>query len=402
MEPAASSGPQESRPWTRQEIAMHMAETWGEVDWSTSPTASLTAWDENISLALQDRELNHILGDDLVVPTPESLPMPFTTAADVEGESQVVAYLDSGEEQNMGPAADWWEAVRDKRVLRGRRGLAQQASSGSSTSLALPERVLCGHGDPAHQASSCSSSSLVPPAPSCSSSSSGLLDHVRRESGDAAHHASSSSSSSLPPSEPVGVTTRFGEAREGVDRWHHPDGTVRCRLRERLAEERGEQPQVEADDGGETRPFEMEGWTQHVDGPAVNAVTFYGEKFQVRASGNFSAGDLGANSSTTAGDNSSGTVADTEEGSSSSSNSSWSPGFYKHGEWQARSRTPHEQRLHTGGRGLVRTKKRQERMESYFSGQWRPAWLVHSTAVKGMQGGPHSSRRSRKKKPWSR
>eukprot|EP00439_Symbiodinium_sp_Y106_P061601 s265_g9.t1 len=117
MEPAASSGPQESRPWTRQEIAMHMAETWGEVDWSTSPTASLTAWDENISLALQDRELNHILGDDLVVPTPESLPMPFTTAADVEGESQVVAYLDSGEEQNMGPAADWWEAVRDKRVL---------------------------------------------------------------------------------------------------------------------------------------------------------------------------------------------------------------------------------------------------------------------------------------------
>ena len=355
---------------------MHMAETWGEVDWSTSPTASLTMWDENISLALQDRELNHILGDDLVVPAPETLPMPFTTAVDVEGESQGVADQNSGEERNMGSAADWWEAVRDKRVLRGRGDLARQASSSSSTSSALPERPLCGYGDLAYQGSSSSSSPLVPPASSCSSNSSGLLDHVERLSGETTHHASSSSSSTLTPSEPAGMTTRFGRTREGVDRWHHPDGSVRCRPRERLAKERGEQPHVEAGDGGETRPVEIEGWTQHVDGPTENTVTFYKEKFQVHASDNLNTGDLGADSSTTAGDNSSGTVADNEEGSSSSSNSSWSPGFYKHGEWQARSRTPHEQRLHTGGRGQVRTKKRQERMESYFKGEWRPAWLV--------------------------
>ena len=119
-------------------------------------------------------------------------------------------------------------------------------------------------------------------------------------------------------------------------------------------------------------PFAVEGWTQLDDGPAVTAVTFYGEKFHVWASGNNIAGDLGAEESTTAGDDCNGAVADTENGTSSSSESTQSVGFYRHGEWQPRERTPLEQRLHTGGRGLQRTRRRQERMDNYL---WRPAWL---------------------------
>ena len=66
-----------------------------------------------------------------------------------------------------------------------------------------------------------------------------------------------------------GITQRFGKVREGVDRWHHRDGTVRNRRSERLAAECGEDHGVEVqrgeDHGGEMA--EQEGDLIEVDTP---------------------------------------------------------------------------------------------------------------------------------------
>ena len=280
-------------------------------------TEAWTAWDENISIAWQDQELEMMDANNVPGPAPSALPLPSWTWPEPTAETgENVGDEDSKklEKKPTSLSGDWWEAVRDKRLLRGRRDR-------------------------------------------------------------------SSSSSSTDPPEQGGITQRFGRTRAGVDRWHHPDGTVRNRLRERLAAAQQEVEEETMESTPDTTdnalppnhaPFAVEGWTQLDDGPAVTAVTFYGEKFHVWASGNNIAGDLGAEESTTAGDDCNGTVADTENGTSSSSESTQSVGFYRHGEWQPRERTPLEQRLHTGGRGLQRTRRRQERMDNYL---WRPAWL---------------------------
>ncbi|CAE7210973.1 unnamed protein product [Symbiodinium sp. CCMP2592] len=125
-------------------------------------------------------------------------------------------------------------------------------------------------------------------------------------------------------------------------------------------------------------PFVMQGPCVLASGPAIKGVTFYGDSFYVRANLDGGEGEC----STTAGedDTNSGDIADVDTENdteqSSSSNSTPSVGFYRHGEWQARPRTPWEHRQHTGGRGLQRTRKQDERMRAYLEGRWKPAWLV--------------------------
>ena len=168
-----------------------------------------------------------------------------------------------------------------------------------------------------------------------------------------------------------GITQRWGVARPGVDRWHYPDGTVRCRLRERQAAEQQQQQEAR-----ESRAaFELTGVEQHADGPALKATTFYGEQFQIWASMS-SASPLNEEESTTAGES---CLADSEEGwaSSSSSSAPEPAGFYRHGIWQQRPRTPSELRSHQGGNGAKRQQRRADRMAAYFAGNWKPAWLVN-------------------------
>ena len=102
----------------------------------------------------------------------------------------------------------------------------------------------------------------------------------------------------------------------------------------------------------------------------MKAVTFYGEAFEVRAN----RGSLpppGNENSTTAGENCS------EDSTASSSEASEPPtvGFWHHGQWVNRPRTPEEQRRHVGGRGMRRSLKREARMAVYFRGEWKPKWL---------------------------
>ena len=80
--------------------------------------------------------------------------------------------------------------------------------------------------------------------------------------------------------------------------------------------------------------------------------------------------------STTAGES---CLADSEEGwaSSSSSSAPEPAGFYRHGIWQQRPRTPSELRSHQGGNGAKRQQRRADRMAAYFAGNWKPAWFVN-------------------------
>ncbi|CAE7769218.1 unnamed protein product [Symbiodinium sp. CCMP2592] len=127
--------------------------------------------------------------------------------------------------------------------------------------------------------------------------------------------------------------------------------------------------------------FHITGTGMHDGREVVNAVTYYGEKFKVRAD----ATSEDNMTSTTVGD------ADTEDmdtnhsqmNESAASSSSDSQvgretevGFFRHGQWHARARTPEEQRQHVGGKGPARQRKRQERLNSYFHGKWKPAWLL--------------------------
>ena len=52
-------------------------------------------------------------------------------------------------------------------------------------------------------------------------------------------------------------------------------------------------------------------------------------------------------------------------------------GFWRHGQWIGRPRTPAELRAHRGGGGgEQRSQRKQQRMNDYMSGRWKPAWLV--------------------------
>ena len=152
-----------------------------------------------------------------------------------------------------------------------------------------------------------------------------------------------------------GVTTRWGVKRAGVDRWHYPNGSVRNRGRDILqsreavneheAPPTNESASVISEPQGSRPPFSVHGVTQHADGPALKATTFYGEQFEVWASSQ-AAQDPEQDVSTSAGES---CLGDSEEGWTSSSSSS-EVGFHKNGIWQPRARTASEHRAHVGGR----------------------------------------------------
>ena len=154
--------------------------------------------------------------------------------------------------------------------------------------------------------------------------------------------------------------------REGVDRWHHRDGTVRNRRRERLAAENDE----DLGDVVQGRQNNAEGRTDQehneTDKDALNYDTAMETDEVTKAE----------EASTTAGEDTSGSMADTEEGTSSSSESSQGVGFYRYGEWQARERTPQEQRFTQEVVVNNEVDADKNAWTNYFKGLWRPAWLV--------------------------
>ena len=92
----------------------------------------------------------------------------------------------------------------------------------------------------------------------------------------------------------------------------------------------------------------------------------------------WSDGDVGTDGEALAnkscrGDHSSATTASTHAPSSNSSCSE--VGFWRHGVWQARARTPQEARQHRGGNGAQRSLRKQQRVSNYLQGTWKPAWL---------------------------
>ena len=149
-----------------------------------------------------------------------------------------------------------------------------------------------------------------------------------------------------------------------MDRWHYPNGTVRVRQRERLGAEAASS--TAAATGTTVCPQGDHSTTSPSSSAcsstsAVDRVTLYGRQ---------------KNGSTL--DDTSTTVGDTEPASSNSSSSS-SPavtvGFWANGVWHPRARTPAEERSHRGGSGPKRTQRRQDRVQQYLAGDWRPAWL---------------------------
>eukprot|EP00439_Symbiodinium_sp_Y106_P051029 s5146_g6.t1 len=313
------------------------------------------AWDEEFSLAAQ---LQTWQDEAVYPPGPGELPLPFSMSEDA-----TVYDPNAGQ----GVAVDWLELFRDKRVLRGGRRLGCVPVNGTSSSTWSPasssSSSLWDGGNSAHGTASSSSSPLstatsssTAPCPDCSSSS-----------------TSSSPASSLddpPTTSDEGIIKRWGVYRPGRGRWHNPDGTVKRREARPSLVPVPEEPH-NLDDN---EPFNIVD-VQHGEETTVKAVTFYGEHFAVRAEPGFSLS--GHENSTTAGEDVS------ENSTASSSNASEPPsvGFWHHGQWINRPRTPEEQRRHVGGRGMRRTLK-EARMAVYLRGEWKPRWLEEYIQLK--------------------
>ena len=289
-----------------------------------------TAWDEDISLALQEVEMQEFVDGNLA-PIPEDLPLPFGNLGIPKVTDEVLPTNDENNsdlnaggidapDKDQTPVVDWWDKILDRRGLRGRPV--------PPLPLSVPGR------DPSELATP----KGKPPKPS----------------------ASSSSSSS------VGIIQRGSKLRSGVDRWHNPDGSIRYRLREQQAAEAAARetatlgPTTTADDG--------EDGMSCAD-PTMAPVSFYSSSAPLLVKG--------TDDSTTASDMGVMLAPDASSDSSSASSSQVSVGFWKNGVWYSRPRTPAEERSHRGGGGPRRTQRKQDRVQAYFSGTWKPAWLQH-------------------------
>ena len=210
---------------------------------------------------------------------------------------------------------------------------------------------------------------LQPGASSSTTSSSSSSSTCTSSSSCPAQNSSlSSNTGEDSQQEDEGITQRFNRIRPGRDRWHHADGRVRNRLREAQA---ARLSTIQEHDP----PSAISHAANADDGPVLHAKTFYGENSSVWVS---SSGPATRDDSTTAGSNS---VEETgsDSGAASSSDSATANsivGFWRHGEWIPRPRTPEERRAHLGGNGMQRWIKRERRMAQYLAGNWRPAWLV--------------------------
>ena len=361
------------------------------------------AWDEDVGLAVQLEDYEMAgeiqLIDDHTAPHPALLP-PTCLQSSPSSSSSCTSWSTSSSSTND------WDAIlrplRDGRRLRA----SMPRDRLSPALLGRDPAVLLGSGEallppgsddpPLRPGSSSSllSSSLSsvqgrsycsgetpspsgpaePPlqlgAPSSSSSSSSSSTPCATTSTNSALSTSSlvSGMSGDVQQEDEGITQRFNRIRPGRDRWHHPDGSVRNRLREaqaaRLTTIQEHDPPLSASRAENTD-----------DGPVIQAKTFYGENFSLWTSSSFLAS---REDSTTAGSTSMEETG-SDSGAASSSDSATantSVGFWRHGEWVPRPRTAEERRAHLGGNGMQRWIKRERRMAQYLAGNWRPAWLV--------------------------
>ena len=268
------------------------------------------------------------------------------------------------------PPDDWLSKVIDKRVLRrasssGRSALGYKPVSGE-TSLGASVSSSLGS-----SLSTSSSSSWCPPRSTTGTSSSGVTSATGATSSSS---SSSSQSSAFGGNETVeGVTTRWGVKRPGRDRWHNPDGSLINRGRDRG-------PMPPSSGNGSLAPVPEDGPIENQGTPheaienmrdssssCSGGKSFYGREFLVKNATGTDSGE-----STTAGEESE----DPEGPSTSSSGASACPdGFWRHGQWVNRPRTPSELRSHRGGGGPRRAQRRQERVQQYLRGEWRPKWL---------------------------
>ena len=164
-----------------------------------------------------------------------------------------------------------------------------------------------------------------------------------------------------------GITKRFGVLRAGVDRWHLKDGSVRHRLGEKLAADAIH---------GRIPPSIPEGDVEEGETSAVSAGSQHRDCKPEPAHEDVLAGSYteDTETTTTPGD---GEMGDVSSSSSSSEQPSSMVGFWRHGQWIGRPRTPAELRMHRGGGGEQRMQRKQQRMNDYLAGKWRPAWLTN-------------------------
>ena len=266
-------------------------------------------WDEEVCLGLQEEEIaswqaaGH--GEEeaaYLAPIPENLPLPIFGVSETLPETEA------------GPQGDWLEALQDARSLRGK---------------AREE-----HGRPPHGRDP---STLT--SPSCSSRSPPTSDTQ------------------------AGVTQRGSKTRVGVDRWHHPDGSIRNRRQEQLRLSNQPAPSSSSPMAGDHAT--VDATASKEEAKPKNCSSLAGENTTT-------AGETVTtvnNSSTTGAD-------DAQAGPSSNSSASSSVGFWAHGVWHPRERTPAEQKQHRGGMGPQRTQRKLDRMNAYWAGKWKPAWLV--------------------------
>ena len=280
---------------------------------------TLSAWDENLSLSLQEEEIHLVsslgaLGGALpLAPIPEEIPHPFGLPPLQETSAMASA------SQQL-DANDLLAKLSDGRPLRGR-----------------------------------------PPAPLRGEAA---LPHARDPSSLATPKGNSPPKVGEIDWSSPGVTQRGSRTRPGIDRWHNLDGTIRYRLREEQSQARGpatspptDRPSDPSSIGSDLRPEA----TQH----ASSHTSFYdGKAWQEHAE-----------EPEVTGETSTCDPSCTEGVTSSDSSSCSEVGFWKNGIWQPRARTPQEARQHRGGSGPQRMMRKQLRMDRYMQGTWRPAWL---------------------------
>eukprot|EP00439_Symbiodinium_sp_Y106_P058288 s2862_g8.t1 len=340
-------------------------------------------WDEDISLCLQEEELEAI-SREAGAPNEDEVPLPFGHVGNNVGEprGQLTELLHDGRQLRGHPRPP---PLHDTSLTASMRSSSSGdlARSSSSWEIATPFNGINNGASP-----SISSLSTVGAADRCQE-----VGTISASTSSSSMPATTPSTPSQNQSEPPppeaeedqqqqqpgapladeGITSRFGVTRVGRDRWHHLNGSVRCRRKEAVTSSK-----FGLDTVAEGEPSEFpESQSAPSAEPASQPVSFYGQRFEKLA-------DFGVNdeTSTTCGetdierDAETSTTEDaetTDDGLTSSGSAV--VGFWRHGKFVPRPRTPEEERAHRGGSGLRRQAKKQQRMSEYFQGQWRPAWL---------------------------
>ena len=399
-----------TRPWSPRTVAAYVAAVWDE-DFSVAEQLELDEDEEKMNqfLAQLDRGMHEL------APGPDSLPVP---AMAMLARSSRDAGINSSRSDSLAPP---WELHEHPALPPGAGPAVPDQSRIPHAVLhdpaTLPHGPALPHGTgPADQdqgrvphavlhdpAALLHDPAAQPPGPAlphgsaqpnlgerpgpggCGRGSSVLPEHEQQM-------ASSSSSHSSPPNwfEAVrdrrclrgeGTTKRFGEIRAGVDRWHYKDGSVRNRLQERQAKALAVNSRIPPSipegavapgDGSEAAQPRLRpgGQDSKRDGDTCAATT---------------AGEPGEGDSTTAPED--GEMGDVDSASSSSEGPNSLVGFWRHGQWVGRPRTPAELRSHRGGGGEQRAQRKQQRMNDYLAGRWKPAWLVQYIQDKAQRDG---------------